>query len=238
MTNTWQLESDKAHTDLEFGTSEYKACTHCQSAIEIVPLLSGNTLGGQLWSDGFLEADQMPEQDLLGRCRHCNEIICLTDLQPHPQQEGFADNNDYSYLSLTLTDYEKLLQQLGDIAEYYHAYLRIKFWQRSNDQRRHSNSMSPLTEQEQQNLQALLLLLDNEDASRLLKTEIYRQQGEFERAQRELSDPFDHRVSEVVVRLKQLVREKNQYLAPIFDGDSVGGSIPRCKATSNYRGTD
>ncbi|MGF1761664.1 hypothetical protein L4D76_27945 [Photobacterium sagamiensis] len=233
MTNTWQVESSKAYADLEFGPTVYKACTHCQSAIEIVPLLSGNTLGGTLWSDGFLETDQMPEQDLLGRCRHCNEIVSLADLEPHPQQEVPADNDDYSYLSLTLVDYEMLLQQLGDIAEYYHPYLRIKFWQRNNDQRRYSDPTVPFTEQEQQNLQALLSLLGDEDAGRLLKAEIYRQQGEFEHAQRVLSDPFDHRVSEVVMRLKQLVREKNQFLTKIFSGEAACNTTAGCNITSN-----
>ncbi|MGF1760278.1 hypothetical protein L4D76_20580 [Photobacterium sagamiensis] len=233
MTNTWQVESDKAYAELEFGTAVYKACTHCQSAIEIIPLLSGNTLGGTLWSDGFLETDQMPNQDLLGRCRHCNNIVCLSDLKPYPQQEDPADTGDHSYLSLTLADYEMLLQQLGNIAEHYHPYLRLKFWQRSNDQRRYSDPTVLFTEQEQQNLQALLPLLGDEDAGRLLKAEIYRQQGEFEHAQRVLSDPFDHRVSEVVMRLKQLVREKNQFLTMIFSGKAEGNSATCCNTTTS-----
>ncbi|MFC1502866.1 hypothetical protein ACFL53_00730 [Pseudomonadota bacterium] len=233
MTNNWQVESDKAYADLEFGPAVYKACTHCQSAIEIVPLLAGNTLGGTLWSDGFLDTEQMPEQDLLGRCRHCNEIVSLADLEPHPQQEAPADNEDFSYLSLTLADYEMLLQHLGNIAEYYHVYLRTKFWQLSNHQRRHSDTTIPLTEQEQENLQALLPLLGNEDADRLLRAEIYRQQGEFERAQRVLSDPFDHRVSEVMVRLKQLVRQEDQSLTMIFSHEPADATAARCNATSN-----
>ncbi|RTR39210.1 hypothetical protein EKG38_09845 [Shewanella canadensis] len=232
MINQWQVNSEQAYAELEFGPPVYKACVHCQSAIEIIPLLSGNPLGGTLWSDGFQETEQMPVQDLLGRCRHCNEIVSLVDLEPYPTPKVPSDNDDCSYVSLTLGDYEMLLQQLGDIAEEYHAYLRIKFWHQRNDQRRHSDTSMPLTAQEQQNLQQLLPLLDNVDAERLLKVEIYRQFGDFEQAKRVLSDPFDHRVSDVVQRLRQLVRDKNSRLEMIYSGEAARHSAAPCNATS------
>ena len=174
------LFDDPTTAPLRLGEPIYRACDACGKPIKIVPLLSGNTLGGTLWSDGYMDTPHLPEQPLLARCRGCNEIVCLGDLAPVPRPDSPSDNADYGYLALDLRDFRELLADLDGVTREYQAYVRIKFWHLSNDCRRHDQPDLPLAAEERDNLFSLLELLRDDDASRLLKAEIYRELGDFE----------------------------------------------------------
>ena len=111
-----------------------------------------------------------------------------------------------------------MIEHIDQIAENYHLYLRIKFWQLSNHARRNDEQAAPLSESERANLEAILPLFGNEDPDRLLKADALRQLGEFERAEGVLADPFQQQVKDIVLRLKELVREKETRPAIIFSG--------------------
>ena len=209
---------------LRFGDPLYRACDHCGRAIGIVPLLSGNALGGTLWSDGYLQASQLPEQALLGRCRGCGEIVCLVDLRPLPPPDEPGKGEDYTFLPLTLDDFAGLLANLDGVSENFHAYLRIKFWQLSNDRRRRGETEAPLSEQERENLLSLLELLGTEEPDRLMKAEICRQLEDFDRAEELLAAPFDERISPVVERMQRLVQQRNHRLVKILSGEAPRSS--------------
>jgi hypothetical protein len=211
---------------LAFGDPIYKACDHCQQAISIIPLISGNPIGGELWSDGYMEAPQLPEQQLLGRCPHCGEIVCIPELSDYSNPVTLDQNQDYAFKLLALEDYALMLEHLEHIDDEYHLYLRIKFWQMCNHPRRNAETELPLSKEEIANLESLLALLGNDDSDRLLKADILRQLGEFERARRVLSDPFQQQVKDIVLRIKELVNAELSQPAIIFSpssGKKCGG---------------
>ena len=90
---------------LAFGEATYKRCDHCQQPVEILPLVSGNPIGGELWSDGYMDAPQLPEQELLGKCEHCDEIICLPELDDYPGAAVIDKNANHAFNILRLDDY-------------------------------------------------------------------------------------------------------------------------------------
>jgi hypothetical protein len=209
-------DAKSTHEPLRFGDPIYKACSHCQQAIEIKPMLSGNALAGDLWSDGYMDAPQLPEQELLGKCGQCGEVVCLSELDSWPAGSELSADKDYAFQHLALSDYEQLLTHVEHISEEFHVYMRMRYWQLSNHQRRVSETAIPLSDAEISNLENLAGQLSTDDASRLLKAEVFRELGEFERAERVLSDPFQQSVSDVVLRLKTLVEEKNPALVKIY----------------------
>ena len=209
---------DPTTAPLKFGEPVYRACDSCGRPIEIVPLLSGNTLGGTLWSDGYMDTPQLPEQPLLARCRGCNQIVCLADLASVELQDRPSGDSEHGYLVLGVEDFRELLTALDDVSQEYQAYVRIKFWHLSNDRRRHDKPDLPLAAEERGNLLSLLELLGNDDASRLMKAEIYRELGEFELSAAILTEPFSERLDALVMKLAQLVAAQNKQLAVVFSG--------------------
>ncbi len=202
---------------LRYGEPVYRGCDNCGRAVKIVPLLSGNTLGGSLWSDGYLEAPQLPEQSLLGKCRGCGEIVCLADLPPHPAPGIKDKSEDYTFVPLALDDYEYLLANLDNVSAAYQLYIRIMFWQVSNHKRRGSGDVEPLSDSERDNLMELQKLLGNAQADRLIKVEVLRQCQAFEEAEALLADEaFDEGVMSIVERLRQLVAKRNAGLVKLF----------------------
>ena len=215
-----QSVAEQTQSPLKFGKPIFKACSYCNGVIRIVPLESGHALGGILWSDGYMQTPQLPEQPLLGKCPSCGEIVSLAELVDYPNPDNLEDPAAYDFGMLELDDYRELLNHLDEIDPSYHIYLRMTFWQVANHSRRTGGMLLPLTMDELDNLEALAPLLGDDESERLIKAEVLRQLGEFQRAKQVLSDPFQQRVQNVVVRLKRLVDEENPHLARIFSGEA------------------
>ncbi len=201
---------------LAFGAPSYKCCDHCQQPVAIIPLLSGNPIGGTLWSDGYMDAPQLPEQKLLGKCAHCGEISCLPELQDYADPAAVDNAADHAFEPLTLDDYLMLVGHIDLIDASYHLYVRLKCWQLSNHPRRQADSERPLSESEKENLQQMLMLFGDDEPDRLLKAEVFRQLGDFERAENALLGPFHSQAGDIVLRLRELVRQRQSQLAVIF----------------------
>lgn len=201
---------------LAFGQTSYKCCENCQQPVAIVPLLSGNPMGGTLWSDGHMDAPQLPEQELLGKCGHCGEIACLAELQDYAGPAAVDNAADHAFKPLTLDDYRMLVDHIDLIDASYHLYLRLKCWQLGNHPRRQADAERPLSENETENLQQLLMLFGDDEPDRLLKAEVFRQLGDFERAENALVGPFHSQAGDIVSRLRELVRQRQSQLAVIF----------------------
>lgn len=201
---------------LAFGEPSYKCCDHCQQPVAITPLLSGNPIGGTLWSDGYMDTPQLPEQELLGKCAHCGEISCLPELQDYADPAAVDKTAAHAFEPLTLDDYLMLVGHIDIIDASYHLYVRLKHWQLANHSRRQADSEQPLSESETENLQQMLMLLGDDEPDRLLKAEVFRQLGDFERAENALLGPFHSQVGDIVSRLRELVRQRQSQLAVIF----------------------
>lgn len=218
MTDLTQEASD-SWQPLAFGEPSYKCCNHCEQPVAIVPLVSGNPIGGTLWSDGYVDAPQLPEQELLGKCVGCGEILCLPELQDYADPAAVDNAADCAFEALTLDDYRVLVDHIDHIDASYHLYVRLKFWQLGNHPRRRAGSEEPLSESETENLQKLLMLFGDDEADRLLKAEVLRQLGDFEQAENTLVGPFQDQAGDIVSRLGEMVRQRQSRLAVIASAD-------------------
>ena len=215
------LESGASCAPLRFGVPIHKACDACGRAIKLVPLVSGNTLGATLWSDGYLDAPQLPQQSLLGACRGCGAILYLPDLAPYGDCDALSALEDYSALPLMPEDMEGLIDRIGDVAEEVHLYLRLTYWQMMNMERRYDTPWKPLSGAERANLRALLGLLGTDDADRLLKAEVLRELGRYDEAAEVLSESFDDAASPIVTRLLLLAGTRQPIVTKVLSGNAT-----------------
>jgi len=204
----------------------FRQCECCGAPIEITLIESGDRRRGVLWSDGYLENDDAPTPSILGKCRVCGAMGCLVEL---PLMEDAAHReltDDYTAVPLTVDEYAALLENLEEIGEQFHCYLRISFWQLSNHRRRHDGADEPLSEFENANLQGLRELLDEDDpAERLIKVEVLRQLQQFERAEALLAEPVHPEIVPLVERLWQLLEARDANLVKLFTGEP-GDEMP------------
>jgi len=63
------------------GPDEVMRCRSCGTTMRKGSLLSGNTCGAELWSDGFLAAPMLPDFPPVGVCPGCKAVF-RTDLTP------------------------------------------------------------------------------------------------------------------------------------------------------------
>ena len=89
-------------------------------------------------------------------------------------------------------------------------YLRMHAWWSANDAwRRVPNATPAFSKDQEQNLKALSDMLDeSEPNQRILKAEIARELGEFEKCLRLLSQDFDERYGHAVGFIRKLAEEK------------------------------
>lgn len=168
-------------------------CPHCNAKALKANLLSGNTFGSQLWSDGYMHAPMLPEMVRVTRCPDCRRIYWLADAQelrvvPEPvfeEQEvevnrkwwfGTRKEKRSGYRSSPLADLPELehldagglVEALAEITigstQGREEYLRTKLWWTHNDSFRNDPSASPASLQENENRKNLEALLPLIDA--------------------------------------------------------------------------
>ena len=193
---------------MKYGVPIYRQCAHCQHAIEIHPLVDGSHSGSVLWSDGFIESLMMPEQAILAKCGNCAEVVWFTDLEPvnNPEPEQITGYND-----LTTDDYLALLETPLSLDTERTIIFRALAWQKSNHSRRGKEMVKAYSEAEQKNMRELDALLGDEWENELImKIEIARELGDFEKAAKLMEDiDFSIQVTHLTNQLRKLVEEKD-----------------------------
>ena len=61
------------------GPDKVIACPKCSGLARVFTLLSGNTFGALLWTDGYSFARMLPEPPLITRCAHCQAFFWTQD---------------------------------------------------------------------------------------------------------------------------------------------------------------
>ena len=54
-------------------------CPNCDYFLKKRNILSGNTFGGVLYSDGKIEAPMLPELVIITKCKNCNHVFWLNE---------------------------------------------------------------------------------------------------------------------------------------------------------------
>lgn len=216
-----------------FTTVTHK-CPTCSNLIERDEILSGNTFDAVLWSDAKFEAPMLPDQPQLMKCPYCETALWVNELEKEgDEEEEFDIIFDFIEFEkpesvekiqakpcqpLVVDDYKKLLKT-NAYPVIQERYLRLTLWWMGNDKRRTSEQKIPLSEDEMENLNAFLLILDEENTNDLImKVEILRELKEFDSAKKLLAkfiEINDKRFSNVIRQLKVLIENKDESVRKI-----------------------
>ena len=183
-------------------------CPHCGALKEVLQLMSGNTIGATLWSDAKQIAPMLPRVSYIQRCPTCGKYFFRTK----DVMAGTSNNYGGGTGDLPLEYLKQALTQLQPTGNDEHI-LRINILWAFND--RYGNmeqSDIPIEEWEYHvdNVHHLVQM----DIDALLRTELFREIGDFEQAIQILQS---HEVADNLKDLqRQLLQQAQQHNRKIF----------------------
>jgi hypothetical protein len=215
------------------GPDQIIACPQCKGLAKYMTLMSGNTMGAQVWTDGKRVAPMLPRPPAVVKCRHCGECYWLADAK----KAGTVDpwRGEAQQVNPSWATTEEVQEPTEE--EYYVAIekglpkdskeerrLRVLAWWRSNDAFRDDpraptdgNRSSPGPWRK--NLEALANLLhDGDHNARLMKAEVLRELGEFEPAKQVLGSIDSSEVAAVVHQLRSLCERGDTRVRELWFG--------------------
>lgn len=171
------------------GPTYVYQCPGCSHLLANDSLLSGNTFGAKLYSDGKQFAPMLPVFPRLTRCPSCDTIFWLNKSteagsyswgdNSHPEWEQ-ADKAEF----LQLPEYFVALGRGLANTKEEEIYLRQQIWWAYNDRSRRGQELFQAPEDEAnytENCKRLMTLLDPTDPNqRIMLAELKRNLGDFE----------------------------------------------------------
>ena len=198
-----------------------KFCSSCSRPIIDNCMMSGNTLGATLWTDGVIAAPMMMRECLCTLCPYCNAPIWLNELKSVKPEGWYGEDTLAEYPEaeglpmVTSDEYMDLLANHSFPHE-KERYLREYVWHYNNDFRRDNDRVSPLDEKERENLVALVELLDDDMQEDLLeKAEIFRELGEFNHAEELLDKVTDERLKDMKNTIAIHIKNRDPFVAEV-----------------------
>lgn len=177
-------------------------CPGCKTAIARESLMSGNTFGSVLYSDGKRIAPMLPEYPIITKCKTCDTIFWLPKLKHIGTANELPNDNpkwkDAAIAKfLSIHDHFRALDSgLADNRD-DELYIRQQILWAFNDQHR-EGARAALRDDTRysENINALMALLDTSNPEdHILLAELYRYQRQFETCMKilneSLSSEFD-----------------------------------------------
>jgi hypothetical protein len=180
------------------GPDQIVACPHCKGLAKHFTLASGNTFGARSWTDGKRIAPMLPQPPAVVKCRHCGECYWLADAERIGRVPAWGRRSEgvdpawaaaQSVEEPTEEGYYAALKKGLAKTEQQERNLRVLAWWRRNDAHRHAaegSAQAAPSSACRANLEALAGLLEGGESDRLMRAEVLRELGEFERALRAL----------------------------------------------------
>jgi len=158
-------------------------CPKCEKIVSKGSLISGNTCGAKLYSDGKQIAPMLPEFPAIVKCKYCNTFYWLNK----ENEINIGNENADRAAFLSVDEYYELINSDIIKNEKKLKFLRIRLWWAFNDKLR-NNKNENLSENEQiiyeQNCLKLIETLDQEDINeKIMVAELYRNLGNFEKCE-------------------------------------------------------
>jgi len=182
-------------------------------------LMSGNTFGARVWTDGKQVAPMLPRPPAVVKCRHCGECYWLAEAKKVGTVEPWAGEGRQIDPAWTAAqevqepseeEYYLALEKGLAVDSQQERTLRVLAWWRRNDAFRdapqaQAGSIANAPGTCRKNLEALASLLDEVDENdRLMRAEVLRELGEFESAKQVLSRVSSAEYTAVVRQLRSL----------------------------------
>jgi len=202
-----------------------RECANCAGLISSYDLLSWNTFSTAdvtLWTDGKSE-DLTITSEPFTKCPHCFTTIWLYEQKIVATQGECADfekKEEKAYrpacFQLLARDYfSELNKKLSNRKE---KYIRTQLWRTLNDERRDKVGLgNELSNKGRENLKALCLLFDSEiEEERIVLAEIWRELGDFKKAQEMLKKSFRKKwLNKTASFIKNLAEKSNSSVLKI-----------------------
>ncbi len=200
------------------GPYQIVACPHCQELAKYMTLMSGNTFGARVWTDGKKVAPMLPRPPVVVKCHHCTQCYWLADAEkvgteePY-EEEGRKVNPSWAAAQVvrepTEDEYYQALQEGLAADPQQERRLRVLAWWRRNDAIRGIGqakiSSVAITSSCKKNLEALIDLLDEAvEYDRFISAEVLRELGEFESAKIILNSVTSSKYAAVVCQIRLL----------------------------------
>ena len=204
------------------GPDQVVACPHCEALARHRTLLSGNTFGSTVWTDGKQIAPMMPIPPAVVKCHHCAECYWREDARK-VGTVGWATVGEERDDQVDPTWKVAPLIREPNEDDYYDALdrdfatdpvrkreLRILAWWRRNDAFRgpaakSAAAFATLSPACRMNLEALRDLLDEtNETDRIMKAEVYREIGEFGSAKALLGQVTSADFAAIVHQIREL----------------------------------
>jgi hypothetical protein len=185
-----------------------RECPQCRVHVVQEETLSGNTIGAKYYTDGKREAKMLPDHPALVKCPVCAGLFWVDEAVE--VDIGFdAAKGKQQVMAPSGKEMLEFLSGPG-LPRDKEIYLRMHAWWSANDAWRWAPDSKPAFSKEQvMNLHALSDMLDEKEPNqRILKAEIARELGEFDKCLRLLSQEFDERYGYAVGFIRKLAEEK------------------------------
>ena len=218
-------------------------CATCLGIFRYRTIASGNNFGARYWTDGEIKAPMLPNKPQLLGCPHCKTPTWLKDLNAVDEyMTWFPPNFTDDPVQTIKEDLERQLRKqkrekfenLPELRtlkeqEYWdylnsnklsveeEVYLRKLAWRLANDKRRDGENI-PISHDENLNLRRLLELMSDPESSHL-KTEIYRELGEFDESEIQLNQNQLNASEEMTVFIRRLLDDKNCFVQEIKNNE-------------------
>lgn len=173
------------------GEDEFYECPICGNILSRGSLMSGNTFGAKLYSDGKQIARMLPEFPSITKCPKCTSIFWLKD-EIKSRKTGDADRASF----LTIPEYLSVLEHKNYDSSAEENFIRTRIWWLFNDRVRSGRNLF-ISEAEKtiwkDNIDCLISMQDYEDINkRIMLAELNRNLGNFQECKdilTSISDP-------------------------------------------------
>ena len=219
---------------MQAGPDQIIACPHCGALEYYETLISGNTCGAKLYSDGKQIARMLPRPPPYVECHSCHKTHWLRDATKvgalWSRDHSPDDNCPQSWAEAPLVESPsegKLYEVIEGVAENCSAeelrQLRILAWHKRNDAYREDpEAKVDLTPLAEKNMVNLSIEWDQESASNnlspgviLMRAELLRELGHYEAALAILENNKWGNLEESAHQLAELCRQKNSRMVEI-----------------------
>jgi hypothetical protein len=206
------------------GPTIILSCPFCGQYAKKRTIISGNTSGSQLWSDGKKISPMMPDFPSLVLCKKCDQFYWVRkELQVEEvrdYREFETRNRDIEYVEFpSFHQYFKALETIN--AE---RYIRMKIWWSYNDYFRNGHQSEITLEMQKlntENLIALIKILDEAvDNDLLMKAEIFRQLGWFDESRQLLIRMSNDDLAWVKEKILIEISNRNDQVFRLFKSDT------------------
>lgn len=184
-------------------------CPFCGGEKEVLALMSGNTCGGQSWSDVKTVYPMLPRLSPIQKCPSCGKYYFAKDAEMRKSESYSFEKGELTYWQLK----EAALQFKDKLSEPDKSTLNVLLlWAYNDNYNREGVDETAAPEEERAYINAVLdELIVSEGVDDIVKAEYLRERGRFDDALALLEKyhPAEDFLVNIVERMKTYAKENN-----------------------------